>query len=143
MRINHAAGCVLNTEYPKENLDVIKPVFADVIFRICHNNLYWLSAVLSPELHVEYKPKNSETMAKNHGKQIKNDAKYEALRRGGASKEKAARIANSPGASRRGGENDKLEERTRKELLAQATSIGIKGRHQLRKNELIDAIRRH
>lgn len=53
-------------------------------------------------------------MAKNHGKQIKNDAKYEALRRGGASKEKAARIANSPGASRRGGENDKLEERTRK-----------------------------
>lgn len=35
-------------------------------------------------------------MTKNHGKQIKNDAKYEALRKQGASKEKAARIANTP-----------------------------------------------
>ncbi|WP_441296090.1 DUF7218 family protein [Sphingobacterium luzhongxinii] len=33
----------------------------------------------------------SKSMAKNHGKQIKDDAKYEAIPRVGASKEKAAR----------------------------------------------------
>lgn len=86
---------------------------------------------------------NFEEMAKDHGKQIKDDAKYEALRRQGASKEKAARIANSPGAGRRGGKSDKLEERTREELIAQAKTIGIKGRHQMRKKALIDAIRNH
>src|SRR3546814_16458373 len=37
-----------------------------------------------------------ETMAKEHGPQIKDDERYEALRREGASKEKAARIANKP-----------------------------------------------
>lgn len=82
-------------------------------------------------------------MAKNHGKQIKDDATYEALRRDGASKEKAARIANSSGASRRGGKSEKLEDRTRKELIAQAKEIGITGRHRMRKDALIDAIRNH
>lgn len=82
-------------------------------------------------------------MAKNHGKQIKDDATYEALRRDGASKEKAARIANSSGASRRGGKSEKLEDRTRKELIAQAKEIGITGRPQMRKDALIDAIRNH
>lgn len=67
-------------------------------------------------------------MAKDHGNQIKDDAKYEALRRQGASKEKAARIANSPNASVRGGRASKLEERTKTELLKQAKKIGIIGR---------------
>src|SRR3546814_8644962 len=35
------------------------------------------------------------TMAKDHGSQIKDDETYEALRDDGASKEKAARIANA------------------------------------------------
>lgn len=35
---------------------------------------------------------------------IKDDDKYEALKKKGMSKERAARIANSPGASKRGGE---------------------------------------
>ncbi len=35
-------------------------------------------------------------MARDHGPQIKDDEQYEALRRQGASKEKAARIANTP-----------------------------------------------
>jgi len=82
-------------------------------------------------------------MAKNHGNQIKNDAQYEALRREGASKEKAARIANSPNASRRGGRASKLDERSKGELLEQAKNLGIIGRHKLRKQELIDAIRNH
>ena len=34
---------------------------------------------------------------------VKNEAQYEALRDKGMSKERAARIANSPGASSRGG----------------------------------------
>lgn len=36
-------------------------------------------------------------------KHIKNEKQYEALREKGYSKEKAARIANSEGASKRGG----------------------------------------
>jgi hypothetical protein len=34
---------------------------------------------------------------------VKNEKQYEALKRKGMSKERAARIANSPGASTRGG----------------------------------------
>jgi hypothetical protein len=34
---------------------------------------------------------------------VKNEKQYEALKRKGVSKERAARIANSPGASSRGG----------------------------------------
>ena len=42
-------------------------------------------------------------MARDHGPSVKNDRQYEGLRRKGMSKERAAKIANSPGASRRGG----------------------------------------
>jgi hypothetical protein len=35
---------------------------------------------------------------------VKNEKQYEALKDKGMSKERAARIANSPGASRRGGQ---------------------------------------
>ena len=82
-------------------------------------------------------------MAKNHGKQIKDDEKYEALRREGASKEKAARIANTPDASKKGGKSAPMEEQTKDELLEEAKKIGIKGRHSMKKKALIDAIRNH
>jgi hypothetical protein len=36
---------------------------------------------------------------------VKNEKQYEALKDKGMSKERAARIANSPGASRRGGKH--------------------------------------
>jgi hypothetical protein len=43
-------------------------------------------------------------MAKDHGPQIKNDAKYEALKRKGMSKTRAAKISNAGTAgSRKGG----------------------------------------
>jgi hypothetical protein len=42
-------------------------------------------------------------VAKDHGPSIKNDKQYEALKKKGMSKERAARIANSEGASSRGG----------------------------------------
>ncbi|HWT90932.1 MAG TPA: hypothetical protein VN179_07430 [Solirubrobacterales bacterium] len=44
-------------------------------------------------------------MTKDHGSSIKNDKQYEGLRKKGMSKERAAKIANSPGASKRGGKN--------------------------------------
>ena len=44
-------------------------------------------------------------MAEDHGSSIKNDKQYEGLREKGMSKERAAKIANSPGASKRGGKS--------------------------------------
>ena len=81
---------------------------------------------------------------KNHGSQIKNDRKYEALRREGASKEKAARIANSgKSSSRKGGRAGKYEDRPRSELMKQARKVGIAGRSRMSKGELASALRHH
>ena len=44
-------------------------------------------------------------MAKDHGPSVKNDKQYEGLRKKGMSKSRAAAIANSPGASSRGGKH--------------------------------------
>jgi hypothetical protein len=44
-------------------------------------------------------------MAKDHGPSVKDDKQYEGLRKKGMSKERAAKIANSPGSSKRGGES--------------------------------------
>lgn len=82
-------------------------------------------------------------MAKDHGKQIKDDEKYEALRDEGMSKEKAARIANTPNASEKGGKASKLEARTKAELTKEAKKIGITGYSKLNKKQLIDKIRHH
>ena len=84
-------------------------------------------------------------MAKNHGSSIKDDEQYEALRREGASKEKAARIANSPRSStgRKGGKASKYEDQTKEQLQERAREIGIEGRSKMNKGELIDALRNH
>lgn len=44
-------------------------------------------------------------MTKDHGSSVKNDKQYEGLRDKGMSKSRAAAIANSKGASSRGGKN--------------------------------------
>ena len=44
-------------------------------------------------------------MAKDHGSSVKNDKQYEGLRKKGMSKSRAAAIANTPDASKKGGEN--------------------------------------
>ena len=44
-------------------------------------------------------------MAKDHGPSVKDDKQYEGLRKKGMSKSRAAAIANSPGASSKGGKN--------------------------------------
>lgn len=80
-------------------------------------------------------------MAKDHGKQIKDDQKYEALRREGMSKTKAARIANTPDSGHKGGKAKKYEERTKADLYEQAKKVGISGRSKMSKEELIQALR--
>jgi Rho termination factor, N-terminal domain len=84
-------------------------------------------------------------MAEDHGPQIKNDERYEALRRHGASKEKAARIANTGGteAARRGGKSPPYEDWTKSDLYRRAKEIGIEGRSGMRKSELIQALCHH
>jgi hypothetical protein len=89
-------------------------------------------------------------MAKNHGSSVKNDKQYEALRDEGASKEKAARIANANSsggggnqASKKGGKAGKYEDRTKDDLLQEAKKVGIDGRSKMDKGELIDALRNH
>ena len=74
---------------------------------------------------------------------IMNEDQYEALRDQGYSKEKAARIANSENSGEKGGEASKYEERTKEELYQQAKEIGIDGRSNMDKQELIKALRNH
>ncbi len=80
-------------------------------------------------------------MAKNHGKQIKDDEKYEALRDKGMSKSKAARIANTEDSGKKGGKAKKYEDRTKENLLKEAKKVGIEGRSKMSKKELIHALR--
>ncbi len=80
-------------------------------------------------------------MARNHGPQIKDDKLYEDLRKDGASKEKAARIANAKAAGSLDNKGTRLEDRTREELYDEAKEIGMEGRSDMTKDELIDAIR--
>ncbi len=84
-------------------------------------------------------------MAKDHGPSIKDDEQYEALRREGASKEKAARIANSDRSrsGRRGGESPSYEDWSKEDLEERAREIGIEGRSGMDKGELVDALRNH
>ncbi|MFI2741159.1 Rho termination factor N-terminal domain-containing protein [Zhouia sp. PK063] len=72
---------------------------------------------------------------------IKNEAQYEALRDKGMSKQKAARIANTPDSGVKGGHASTYEERTKDELYQQAKKVGIKGRSNMSKKELINALR--
>ncbi len=75
---------------------------------------------------------------------IKDEERYVALRDEGMTKEKAARIANTPAeiAGRRGGRAKKpYEDWTREELYVKARKVGIEGRSSMNKGELIEALR--
>lgn len=83
------------------------------------------------------------------GPSVKDDEMYEALRREGNSKEKAARIANAAANSSRsavgskGGHAEDYQDRTKDQLLERARQLGIKGRSSMNKDQLIDALRNH
>lgn len=73
--------------------------------------------------------------------QLKNEEQYEALREKGYSKQKSARIANTPDSGKTGGKQSKYEDWTKKELYQQAKKVGIEGRSKMNKDELIHALR--
>ena len=85
-------------------------------------------------------------MAKDHGPSVKDDEQYEALRRQGESKEKAARIANAGDRSKtgkKGGQSPSYEDWSVDDLRQRAAEIGIEGRSEMNKDELIEALRNH
>lgn len=71
---------------------------------------------------------------------IKNEDQYEALRDKGMSKEKAARIANTKNPDH---DSTPYEERSKDELYEKAQEVGIEGRSEMSKDELIKALRNH
>ncbi len=83
------------------------------------------------------------------GPSVKDKKMYEALRDDGASKEKAARIANAAANSsrsevgRKGGKAGDYDEWSKDKLMNRARQIGIKGRSRMTKSELIEALRNH
>lgn len=84
---------------------------------------------------------------KNHGPSIKDSDTYEALREDGASKQKAARIANaqandSQHPSAKGGKAPPYEDWTKDELYQRAQEIDVEGRSSMAKDELIHALRK-
>jgi hypothetical protein len=85
-------------------------------------------------------------MSKDHGPSIKDEDTYEALREDGASKSKAAAIANAQASdaqnpSAKGGRQPPYEEWTKEALYDRAQELEIDGRSDMDKPELIDALR--
>ena len=82
---------------------------------------------------------------KSPGPSVKDDKQYEALRDQGASKEKAARIANSDRKStaKKGGKSGSYDDWTKEDLEKRAAEIGIDGRSKMNKGELVNALRNH
>lgn len=81
-------------------------------------------------------------MAKDHGPAIKDSALYEDLRRDGASKGKAARIANAKAAGTLDHRSSELEDRLKDDLMQEAREVGIAGRSKMTKAQLVKAIRK-
>ncbi len=83
------------------------------------------------------------------GPSVKDPELYEALRDDGASKEKAARIANAAAntsrsaVGRKGGRSGDYDDWTKADLMARAREIGIRGRSTMTKSQLVDALRDH
>ncbi|KRF11640.1 Rho termination factor [Nocardioides sp. Soil797] len=83
------------------------------------------------------------------GPSVKDPELYEEIRDDGASKEKAARIANQAAKTsrssvgRKGGESGSYEDWKLDDLKERAREIGVEGRSKMNKGELIKALRNH
>lgn len=86
---------------------------------------------------------------KSPGPSVKDPELYEELRDDGASKEKAARIANEAAGSsrsevgRKGGKSGSYDDWNVDDLRDRAAEIGIEGRSDMDKDKLIKALRDH
>lgn len=80
---------------------------------------------------------------------IKDEKVYDEVRKSGASKEKAARVANAAAdegrstVSRRGGRSSSYEDMSKDELYQRAKKVGIAGRSSMSKKQLVKALRDH
>lgn len=88
-----------------------------------------------------------QTKNDDPGPSVKDPEVYEAIRRDGGSKEKAARIANAAArtsreeVSARGGRQGSYEDMTKDELMQRARELEVRGRSRMTKDELIEALR--
>lgn len=85
-------------------------------------------------------------MADDHGPNIKNDEVYEKLKNEGYGKAKAAKISNAVAsdeidAAEEGGRASPYEDWSKEELYDRAQELGVDGRSDMTKNELIAALR--
>lgn len=86
---------------------------------------------------------------KGPGPSVKDPGLYEELRDDGASKEKAARIANAAAntsrsaVGRKGGKAGDYDDWTKERLLKRAAELEIPGRSSMTKAQLVDALRNH
>lgn len=91
----------------------------------------------------------AEQEKRDPGPSVKDPELYESLRDDGASKEKAARIANAAAAEGRsavgekGGSAGSYDDWTVDDLRGRAAELDIEGRSDMTKDELIDALRNH
>lgn len=90
-------------------------------------------------------------MPRGANSRLKDPELYEELRKDGASKEKAARIANATGGTkkgrsevgRRGGKSGDYEDWMVDELRKRAKELGLTGYSRKKKADLISALRNH
>jgi hypothetical protein len=86
---------------------------------------------------------------KTPGPSVKDKSLYEELRKGGDSKEKAARIANAAASTSRskvgkkGGKSGSYDDWSVQDLRKRAGQLDIKGRSSMNKRELVNALRNH
>ncbi len=84
---------------------------------------------------------------KTPGPSVKDDSLYEKLRDEGNSKQKSARIANTAArdgrkkVGQRGGKAGAYEDMTKSQLYDRAKKVGVDGRSNMSKPQLIKALR--
>jgi nicotinamidase-related amidase len=77
--------------------------------------------------HSDHQPSEGRARMPGKSAHVKNEDQYEALKDKGMSKERAAKIANSPGASSRGGKSSSRSSSTQGGTTAQKKAAGRKG----------------